>query len=111
MLEINDNAIYLTRGDSAFITVNLLNSLGDNYTPAIGDKLYFRLKNNVFGDSLILSKLIDISTLTLELVPSDTTNLDFATYRYEIELVTGSGQCYTVVENAPFVVGAELEAH
>ncbi len=111
MLEIKDNRIYLTRGDTAFITISLKDSLNNTYTPTLTDKIYFRLKKNVFGDSLLLVKEINIDTLTLELTPNDTKNLDFSSYCYEIELITASGQCYTVVENAPFIIGPELETN
>ena len=111
MLEINNNRIYLTRGDTAYITVALTDSSGNNYTPIAGDKIYFRLKKNVFGNNLILVKEVNTSTLKLELNPSDTQNLDFTSYRYEIELVKASGECFTVIENAPFIIGAELEVH
>lgn len=111
MFEISDNRIYLTRGDSANITITIKDSSGEDYTPVTGDKIYFRLKKNVFGKSLILVKEIDTSTLTLSLVPSDTLSLDFASYRYEIELVTASGDRFTIIENGEFVIGVELENH
>ena len=111
MLEINENRIYLTRGDSASIAISLTDSLGNEYTPYFTDRIFFRLKKNVFGNSLILVKEINVSTLKLELLPADTQNLAFSSYRYEIELVTESGLCYTVVENSEFVIGAELEEH
>lgn len=109
MLEIKDNRVYLTRGDSASIIINLTDALGGIYTPIASDKLYFRLKKNIFGDSLILVKAFDIETQTLHLTPSDTKNLDFTSYRYEVELVTSDNQHYTVIEDAPFIIGAELE--
>lgn len=111
MLEISGNRIYLTRGDSAYITISLKNNSGATYTPVSGDKIYFRLKEGIFGNNLLLVKEINTSTLRLELTPSDTANLNFATYRYEIELVTASGDRFTVIENGEFVVGVELESH
>ncbi|MBQ3455174.1 MAG: hypothetical protein IJG36_01935 [Synergistaceae bacterium] len=111
MFYVDSNTIYLTRGDSANITITIKDSEGEDYTPVTGDKIYFRLKKNVFGKSLILVKEIDTSTLTLALVPADTANLNFASYRYEIELVTASGDRFTVIENGEFVIGVELESH
>ncbi|MBR0315687.1 MAG: hypothetical protein IJQ99_02335 [Synergistaceae bacterium] len=109
MLDIVENQIYLTRGDTAYLTVALVDASGNNYRPVAGDKIYFRLKKNIFGDSVIFEKEVDISTLKLNLAPSDTKNLDFTSYRYEIELVKMTGECFTVVENELFVVGVELE--
>ncbi|MBR1439189.1 MAG: hypothetical protein IJ587_11710 [Synergistaceae bacterium] len=111
MLEISENRIYLTRGDSAYITISLKDNTGADYEPVAGDKIYFRLKEKIFGDKLLLVKEIDTATKRLELTPSDTSRLDFATYHYEIELVTASGDRFTVIENGEFVVGIELESH
>ena len=108
MLDIVENQIYLTRGDTAYLTVALVDASGNNYRPVAGDKIYFRLKKNIFGDSVIFEKEVDISTLKLNLAPSDTKNLDFTSYRYEIELVKMTGECFTVVENELFVVGVEV---
>ena len=111
MLEVSENRIYLTRGDSAYITISLKDNTGADYEPVAGDKIYFRLKKGVFGDGLLLVKEIDPATLRLELTPEDTSHLEFTTYRYEIELATSNGDRYTVIENGEFVVGVELESH
>ena len=111
MLEIINNRIYLTRGDTANIDIRLTDSSGAEYEPVAGDKIYFRLKNAVFGSSLLLVREISPTTLTLELKPADTASLDFGLYRYEVELVTSSGDRFTVIENGEFVLGVELEAH
>ena len=109
MLEIKNNRIYLTRGDSAYIRLDLTDTNGATYEPAAGDKIIFRLKRRLFTEKIILEKEIDPKTLTLELMPNETKNLDFDTYHYEVELVSVSGQCFTVIENADFVIGVELE--
>lgn len=109
MLNIVNNEIYITRGDSAFIQIQLFDDNGDVYTPVSGDKVFFRLKKDIFGNTLLLMKEIDINNLTLELTPNDTSWLDFTLYRYEIELVTVNKKHFTVIENAPFFVGVELE--
>ena len=111
MLTVTNNAIYLTRGDSAYLNIDLKDESGNSYTPAVGDKLYFRVKQGIFGSKLKVEKEIPIDTLTLEIEPADTVKLSFTTYRYEIELVTISGQCFTVVENGALTIGPELEDH
>lgn len=111
MLEVVDNRIYLTRGDSAYITISVSNADGTAYEPVAGDKLYFRLKKNIFGSTLLLVRAISLETFTLELSPTDTAILDFGSYRYEIELITASGDRFTVIENGELVLGVELETH
>ena len=111
MLEVVDNRIYLTRGDSASIDVRLTDATGAEYEPVAGDRMYFRLKNAVFGNTLQLVKEILPTTLTLTLSAADTANLELGTYRYEVELVTSSGDRFTVIENGTFTLGVELESH
>ena len=111
MLDISGNRIYLTRGDSAIIDLKIVDQSGVEYESAIGDKIYFRLKKNVYDSSLFWEKEIDPETLKLEITPEETASLDFASYRYEIELVTAQGYRFTVIENAQMVIGIELETH
>ena len=111
MLDVVDNRIYLTRGDSASVDIRLTDAAGGDYEPVAGDKIYFRLKNAVFGNTLRLVKAISPTDLTLTLSEVDTANLELGTYRYEVELVTSSGDRFTVIENGEFVLGVELESH
>ena len=105
------NKIYLTRGDSAFLTVNLNDESGSSYELSEGDKIYFRLKKSSSSDNLLLEKEINPDTLTLELLPEDTAELSSGLYCYEVELVTAEDKHYTVIENSQFQIGAELEIH
>lgn len=111
MLNVLGKKIHLTRGDTAYIKVSLKDNFGNDYIPAQGDKLYFRLKKSIYKESQIVEKEIGIETLVLEIVPEDTEQLEFGTYCYEIELVTVRGEHFTVIENGSFTVGAELEVH
>ena len=108
MLDVQNEKIYLTRGDTAYLEIELITQMGESYTPVYGDKLFFRLKKSANKGSLLLEKEININTLTLELSPEDTANLEFGSYCYEVELVTALGQHFTVIENATFILGAEL---
>ena len=108
MLNVLGKKIYLTRGDTAYIDVSIKDSSGNDYEPAQGDKIYFRLKKNIYEDALLIEKEIDIETQKLEIMPEDTEMLGFGAYCYEIELVTFLGEHFTVIENAAFIVGAEL---
>lgn len=111
MLNVLGKKIHLTRGDTGYIEVSLKDNFGNDYVPSEGDKLYFRLKKNIYQSSLIVEKEISAESLMLELLPSDTEQLEFGTYCYEIELVTAGGEHFTVIENASFTVGPELEEH
>ena len=105
------NKIYLTRGDSAFLTISLNDENGSLYELSEGDKIYFRLKKSSSSDNLLLEKEVNTQTLTLELLPEDTEDLSSGLYCYEVELVTAENKHYTVIENSQFQIGAELEIH
>ena len=116
MLKVQKNKIYLTRGDSAFLTISLNDENGSLYELSEGDKIYFRLKKSSSSDNLLLEKEVNTQTLTLELftlelLPEDTEDLSSGLYCYEVELVTAENKHYTVIENSQFQIGAELEIH
>ena len=111
MLKVSRNKIVLTRGDTAYLRVELTDDNGNAYTPAEGDKVFFRLKKSAVSGSLLLDKEAYTDSMTLELRPEDTARLDFGSYRYEVELVTEAGEHFTVIENAPIEITAELENH
>lgn len=111
MLKVSRNKITLTRGDTAYLQLLLTDENGNAYTPVEGDKIYFRLKKSALLGLLLLEKEVYTDTMTLELKPEDTARLDFGNYRYEIELVTEAGEHFTVIENAPIEITAELESH
>ena len=123
MFNITKDTIYLTRGDTAFIEVQITDENGDAYYPVEGDKVYFRLKRGVSQKVCLLEKELSIVTeeaeegeeptvkVVLELEEDDTKDFSFANYCYEIELVTSQAHHFTIIENGTFTVGPELEIH
>ena len=112
-LKISKNYdIKLTRGDTAYIEVSDFaydDGTGEVYTLGENDKVYFRLK----GLGQYIEKELEIvlsnNTALLTLNPADTKDLDFETYKYELELVTSSDEHLTFVENRDFTIGVEQE--
>ena len=97
MFEVKGNDLYLTRGDTARLSVNIMNVCDDGeYTPAADDVFRFTVKKNVYTDEMIFQK-ISKGNAVFKILPSDTKELDFATYVYDIELTTADGDVYTVV--------------
>ena len=117
MLHITGNKIHLTRGDTAFIKVDLKKHDGETYVPQEGDHIYFRLKKLATANNVLVEKEVSFDVvgndtyLILELQENDTKDLDFSTYKYEIEVVTSEGYRFTAIENTAFEIGAELEVH
>lgn len=104
----DDNTIRITRGDSLTVNVTLTDSDGFPYEPVEGDVILFTVKKSAKATEILIQKEIDINTLVLDLVESDTENLAFGEYKYEIECITTTDDHYTVIKNAPFIITEEL---
>ena len=97
MLYIDEEQnITLTRGDSAMFVIALEDIDGEPYTPQDGDRLRFALGKN-WGRDTIFVKNIPLDTCVLELVPEDTKELAFRTYKYDVEFTDSGGHVSTII--------------
>ena len=111
MLKVSRNRITLTRGDTAYLKLNITDESDNAYELSEGDIIFFRIAEYGTSGRLLFEKTVNIETLTLELKPEDTAGLEFRTYRYEVEVVTEAGEHFTVIENAAIEITVELERH
>ena len=105
MFRIDKSEIHMTRGDSAQFTVNLVYSNGLQYTIGETEQLQFSLKKDR-ADDLSLQKTIT-GTTTFNLVPADTSELEYGRYKYDIQLLKGT-DVYTVVPYADLFLEKEV---
>lgn len=114
-LDIDKQSITLTRGDTAYIRFipQVKNEQGRFVDRELeeGDTVIFRIKTS--PDVFEKQCFIDYggNRVVLNLVPSDTENLEFKTYYYEVELVTKYDEHFTFIENQRFTIGKEIEQH
>lgn len=95
--------IKLTRGDYLALTVGMEQD-GEPYVPQIGDELRFAMKHNKFKPDKsdysdpepLVNITIPLDTCLLEIQESDTKDLAFGDYAYDIELTK-----YDSVEGRP----------
>jgi len=111
---INGTKIYMTRGDTPTLDIAIIITATDTeYTPAAGDKVYFRLKKSPRDATILLTKEVTGGQLAFDV--DDTAQLAFGNYRYSLELVTAGGYHETFVEptgqEGQFIVGEENENH
>ena len=110
MLYIDGNDIRLTRGDTAYITVPIVNRLSDGsttpYELAEGDKLVMTMSSN-YGADICFQKTV-VGANTFHILPEDTRGCKFAKYKYDVQLTTASGDVFTVIEPACFQVLPEV---
>lgn len=105
--------ITLTRGDTAIISVPLVNvdetGQESEYTPHTGEKLRFAMsdKYGANRDEVLIYKDIPIDTLILQIDPEDTKSLKFGKYKYDIEFTDAQGHVSTGL-SAIFEVAKEV---
>ena len=101
MVDINNKDIRITRGDSCIIKLNIYDSAGDEYIPSSGDIIIFTVKSDINNDYKVIEKEFINSEITL--LKSDTINLNFGTYFYDVRLENGS-IFDTVLDSGNFII-------
>jgi hypothetical protein len=114
-VEIVNNTITMTRGDTLRTPVGIFLRDGTEYEIQNGDTLRFALrpaglnaKETAFRHDVVLVKSIPVNTLILELVPADTKELPFGKYKYDVELVMADGTTDTIIENETLTLSPEV---
>lgn len=103
-VSVKGTEITMTRGDTLRVQVAIQQN-GDTYTPGPSDTVRFAAKRAVLNatktayedDQPKIVKTIPPSTLLLELEPSDTKNLAFGVYDYDIQLTKEDGTVDTFI--------------
>ena len=105
MLHIDDDQnITLTRGDSA--TFGLTVKQNTSSYDFSNDTVKFTVKKNVNTDDILFQKTF--SNGVINLTPSDTSDLKYGTYYYDVQLKTQSDGIYTVIAPSKFIVAPEV---
>ena len=108
MVTINGKRIVMTKGDSATIEFVLYDGNGI-YEPSEGDTMRFAMKQFYSDTTPLISKQIDMETMTLQLEPSDTASLDAqCQYVYDVEVTLSDGTVDTVVPNGTLWLREEV---
>lgn len=101
MYRVNGTRITLTRGDTAFLEVDLYKDK-EVYVLQDGDVVRFAIKKDTKDENCLIRKELTKDAdgnLVLEIEPSDTKTLPFnLEYKYDIELTTAQGKVYTFLK-------------
>lgn len=110
MLYIEGTDIKLTRGDTAYLQVPLINMLPDGsaseYEIAPEDTLTMTMRAKYDTEVCFQKTIKGINTF--HIVPEDTAGCSFGKYKYDVQLTTANGDVYTVIEPACFQVLPEV---
>ena len=100
--------IRLTRGDTAMLTVNIINDItGNEYIVAEDDAMTMTVKRDIYDDEPIFQKDL-IGSNTFHIQPRDTCSLEFGKYVYDVQLTTAKGDVFTVIEPSIFEILQEV---
>lgn len=110
MLKVSsNNSIYITRGDSAVIALNVTDSEGAAYDFS-NDTVKFTVKKNCQDRNAVIEKVFDENG-QIALEPADTEGLTFGDYWYDVQLThteNDSVSVDTIIVPTTFTVGAEV---
>ena len=102
MVKVTDNQIFITPGDSAELTVTIMD--GEQEYDYSNDTVKFGVKKQFNDKECVIEKTVTDGKVTLE--PDDTKDLsEGATYYYDIKVVTADNQVCTVIAANQFIVG------
>lgn len=108
MLEIQDGAILLTRGDSAVLHVTITNgATGEDYALQETDKLILTVRKQASKLSPVVLEKVLTGSGDFILAPEDTEKLSIGTYKYDVELRIGT-DVYTVIQCSEFKLLVEV---
>lgn len=121
MLRTIGRNIYLTRGDTAFLSVELFyydsNCEKKKFELLDGDEIYLTVKSSFDVEEFLFQKKItykevnDAGEVLLKILPSDTNNLQFKKYVYDVEIKTFDGNIYTIIPPSIFEIMPEVTTH
>ena len=94
------NNILITRGDTATIDISIKDETGQEYNLQTGDVLLFSVKRLPIASNPVIEKTFTNKQLILS--SADTDSLSFGTYKYDITLITASGEVCTFINYCNF---------
>lgn len=103
-MEITGTNIRMVRGDSESIGIKI-----SGYTLTEGDFIEFTVRKYIGSPIFIYKKesnFVD-NSISVNIYPEDTNNLDFGDYIYDIQLTYG-GSVKTIIRPSRFTIGEEV---
>ena len=120
MLKIKKNDISLTRGDSAYIPLQIFDASGNAIVPAAGDVVRCQVRDAVNDGQLLFEGLIEYGTviddegneeqqMTWHIRPEDTRDANMKkSYVYDVQIECSNGDIFTVIPAANFTIMDEV---
>ena len=110
MYKIIGSNVYITRGDSAYITVNIADNDGNKFALDTGHIVRGQVRREPNNGDLVVDADIDYSNpdkIIWHIKPENTKGIEVKEYYYDLEVDTAEGDVYTFV-SGKFVVTDEV---
>lgn len=112
-MRIQGTNIYLTRGDTAYFTLIVVDQDDQPIEITGGDKVVFTVKTSVYTKNVIFQipgtpSPGEENKVEFEVKPAHTQELDYGRYFYDIQLTRENGDVFTIVTPSVFFVGDEV---
>ena len=106
MIRIDKDNIHLTKGDSAFLNLEIYNNQHVPYKVQDGDIITITVRNYI-DNSLVFTKSVQAGTC-IAIEPTDTNAATIGRYKYDIQLETLAGEIYTIIPKSNFYLEEEV---
>lgn len=106
MFSVQDNNIAMIRGDSGIFKIDVIDVAGNAVALDDNDVLTFTLRRATRSPTIVLQKTIADGTLTIN--PSDTQDMPFGSYVYDVELKRADGYTDTIIPPHEFLLLEEV---
>ncbi|KMO86060.1 hypothetical protein AB840_09960 [Megasphaera cerevisiae DSM 20462] len=106
MFKVINNKVYLTRGDSAPLPLDVADKDGNPYTPQSDDVVVLTVKKTTADTAYLTQKhLVDG---VFSFIPTDTESWDYGDYVYDVQLTMANGYTDTIIQPSLFRIMEEV---
>ena len=102
MFRIEDETLYLTRGDTGYLNVEF-----EGYEPTDGDTMTLTVRKQVSDEEPMLTITVPIDQ-GIVIQPQDTKDWEYGKYIYDIQIDTTANEVFTIVEKSPLRITEEV---
>lgn len=114
MIRISGSTILITRGDTAYISINVNDQDGNPYELQDGDKIEIHVRPRVSDRTeLAFEGTVEYENdeVIWHIKPEDTDELEIDTYFYDVQLTTSNSDVFTIIPAAKFKILDEVTMH
>lgn len=96
MFYVEDQVIYLTRGDTATLAVTLATENGEEYTVGADDILTLTVRKEPKAESTVIFRRSVTGKQEIDILPEDTRDAEIGQYSADAQITTATGDVFTV---------------